>query len=454
MNNRLLLCLGLALLLGACRKDEDPQPQLHAGDYGYQVPMMWNQLYLEVERYCPGYKPPVSARNLGYINLIAYEAVVHGSEGKYRSLSGTYPGFSIDPPQVGAEYNWEACLNAAYDRAFELFFPTAPAEQQFHMLEVSQAMRAEMQKKCDPVVFQRSQAYGQHVAEMVYTWSATDQWGHEAYLHNTDPGYVPPSGTGKWQPTFPDYQPALLPHWGKVRTFAALSSDQMAPPPIFSTDPGSILYQEAVETRDLVEAIRAGGRPEDLWIAQYWSDDCPILTFSPAGRWISITNQVIGLERPDMMETVAAYAKVSLALADAGVKCWQEKYVYNLLRPVDYIRQYLGDADWNTIMCPDGSGGFYTPNFPTYPSGHATFGGAAAAVLSDLFGSTYLFTDRSHQGRTEFNGKPRTFYSFQAMAEENAYSRVPLGVHFQSDSDAGLALGALIGSRVNNLPWQ
>jgi membrane-associated phospholipid phosphatase len=40
------------------------------------------------------------------------------------------------------------------------------------------------------------------------------------------------------------------------------------------------------------------------------------------------------------------------------------------------------------------------------------------------------------------------------MALENAYSRVPLGVHFMSDSRAGTELGFVVGFRVNNLPWR
>ncbi|MBR9919493.1 MAG: vanadium-dependent haloperoxidase [Bacteroidetes bacterium] len=209
-----------------------------------------------------------------------------------------------------------------------------------------------------------------------------------------------------------------------------------------------------MEVQQLVNDIKAGGSQEELWIAQFWSDDCPILTFTPAGRWVSILNQLIAIERLDMMETVVAYAKVGMALSDAGVRCWSEKYRYNFLRPIDYIRDYMDDEDWNTVMCPDGSGGYYTPNFPTYPSGHASFGAAAAVVLEDIFGSNYTFTDRSHEGRTEFNGTPRTFNSFQEMAIENGYSRVPLGVHFQSDSDAGIDLGNVVGLRVKALPWK
>jgi membrane-associated phospholipid phosphatase len=209
-----------------------------------------------------------------------------------------------------------------------------------------------------------------------------------------------------------------------------------------------------MEARTLVNEIKAGQHPEEHWIAEFWSDDCPILTFTPAARWVSIANQVLEIEEYNMLEAVVAYAKVGMAISDAGVRCWSEKYRFNYLRPIDYIRAHTDDPDWNTVMCPDGSGGFFTPNFPAYPSGHATFGAAAAVVLEDIFGDSYTCTDRSHEGRTEFRGMPRTFNSFREMAEENAYSRIPLGVHYRSDSDSGLELGYIVGERVTQLPWR
>lgn len=63
-------------------------------------------------------------------------------------------------------------------------------------------------------------------------------------------------------------------------------------------------------------------------------------------------------------------------------------------------------------------------------------------------------TDRCHEGRTEFNGTPRTFDTFFDMAEENGLSRIYLGVHFRMDSDAGLDLGYEIGEKVVQLPWK
>jgi hypothetical protein len=40
------------------------------------------------------------------------------------------------------------------------------------------------------------------------------------------------------------------------------------------------------------------------------------------------------------------------------------------------------------------------------------------------------------------------------MAEENAYSRLPIGVHFRMDATSGVALGYGIGKKVNSLPWR
>jgi hypothetical protein len=449
-----LLGLVLSVLFAACRKDEVVIDTPPATDFSYDIALEWNTLLLDVERFTPGYKPPISARTIGYISLTAYEAIIQGMSSDFNSMGDHYRDLELPRPEADEIYDWETCLNAAYEAAFLYFFPTAPASQQFKIITLADRWEARLEPKVSPEVFDRSVNFGIEIAHAVYNWSKSDPWGHEAFLSNHDDDYVPPRGIGLWQPTFPDYQPALLPHWGKVRTFAATPSDSVEPPLPYSESPDSPLYLEAKETQLLVNEIKAGGKAEDRWIAEFWSDDCPILTFTPAGRWISITNQIVEKEGLSLAEAVYAYAKVGLALSDAGVKCWGEKYKHNCERPIDYIRRIMLDPEWNTIMCPDGSGGYYTPNFPTYPSGHATFSSAAAEVLTDLFGTNYAFTDRSHEGRTEFNGTPRSFPDFYSMALENAYSRVPLGVHFFMDSDAGTELGFRVGKRVNALPWK
>ena len=63
-------------------------------------------------------------------------------------------------------------------------------------------------------------------------------------------------------------------------------------------------------------------------------------------------------------------------------------------------------------------------------------------------------TDRCHENRSEFEGVPRSFGSFFEMAQESAWSRVPLGVHFRMDCEEGVRFGTGIGRQVNRLPWK
>ena len=440
----------LTLLFTACEKDPI-EPSNTEFDYSdHSLVLEWNRLFLEAERFTPGYRPPVSARASGYIGLIAYEAAVHGTSGEYNSIAPV----ALPLPDPDLTYHWETAVHAAYEAAFFHFFPTTPAEQQFQIRSFIVREKERLQSALPPSVYFRSHEYGQRIANLIIRWASEDDWGHEAFNRNADPAYNPPSGPSLWQPTFPDFTPALLPHWGKVRTFAALPSDVADRPLDFSTETSSELFRQADEVRVIVNRIKDGELPDELWIAHFWSDDCPILTFTPSGRFISIANQLVELENLDLFDALYLYAKTGMALNDAGVKCWEGKYDHNYLRPIDYIREYQGEPDWNTVMCPDGSGNYFTPNFPAYPSGHATFAAAACTVFADIFGEEYTFTDRSHEGRTEFDGRPRTYQRFSDMALENAYSRIPLGVHFQMDADAGVELGNIIGQRINELPWK
>jgi membrane-associated phospholipid phosphatase len=181
---------------------------------------------------------------------------------------------------------------------------------------------------------------------------------------------------------------------------------------------------------------------ENLWIAEFWSDDQPGFTFSPGGRWISITKQVVDMEQPPLEKTLETYLKVSFALNDAMVAVWRSKYHYNLLRPETYINQVF-DPEWRTVH--------HTPPFPAYPSGHAMIGAAAAEVLTGLYGDHFQFVDRSHAGRSEFKGRPRSYGSFYDMAFESAFSRIPLGVHYRMDCEEGIRLGLLVGRKVGSL---
>ena len=187
---------------------------------------------------------------------------------------------------------------------------------------------------------------------------------------------------------------------------------------------------------------------EELWIAEFWSDDVEGMMMSPPGRQVSIANQLIDKENLRLDDALELYLKLGFSLNDAAVSTWADKYEYMVMRPNVFIHEFI-DPDFQTNLYKF----IYWPNpsFPGYPSGHSCFASAAAGVFIDEFGNNTRFTDTSHDGRTEFLGDARTFRTLEEMAEENAYSRIPLGVHVRMDCTEGLRLGYEISDAVNNL---
>lgn len=452
--NYFIAAFAIIVLLAGCKDEEAVTPETRlAASYDNEIVIKWSELLLEIERFTPGYLPPVSARAFAYIGLAAYETAVPGMP-EYNSMRNKFNGLQLPVPGESDAYHYPIALNNAYANIILQFFPTAPAAQLSKIITLQNYFNNKYEAEVSAEVFATSTEWGEDVANAIFAWSATDPAGHEGYLRPTDPAYIPPAGPGLWQPTYPDYGKALLSGWGNVRTFAATSDDRCAPPLPFSTDESSEFYVQAKETENKVNLIRQGLNYEDKWIAEFWSDDCPALTFSPAGRWIAIASQLFDESDASLEKSIVVNAKLGMALCDAGIRSWGEKYRFNLLRPVDYIRDVMGHSDWNSIMCPDGSGQYFTPAFPSYPSGHGTFGSAAAEILTAEFGQSYTFTDKCHANRVEFIGTPRTYQSFYEMAYENAYSRLPIGVHFRMDSESALDLGFKVGRKVNNLPWK
>lgn len=439
----------LSIAIQSCRDNNDNTGPKQTKDYSAEVCLKWNTLFLEIDRYAPGYRPPAAARALAYMGLAAYEAAVPGMP-DYHSMRFQFP-INLPTIESGRIYHWPTCINSAYNTMFQRFYPNVDANLRFEMEQLSSDLNSEWADEVPQDVIARSKAFGESVANAVYDWSTTDTFGHNAYLDPRPSSYVPPVGPGLWQPTYPDYTPALFPYWGKVRPFALHPGDDAGLPPIpFSEDPNSAFYQQAKEVQVSVDSVTQ----EAHEIAIFWSDDIFKFTFEPAGRWVAIANQVVEQQNPSLEKAVELYAKLGMALCDVGIAVWSEKYKFNVERPVSYIRRNI-KGDWVTALNnPINGVTGMTPEFPAYPSGHSGFGGAAAVVLEDLFGGAYAMIDNSHLGRIDFLSKSRPFFSFRQMAFENAYSRIPLGVHFRMDCDEGLRVGYLAGKRVIDLPWK
>lgn len=434
------------VLLSSCEQDpvaNEIKRENLAKNYDNEVVLAWTDLYLDIERYLAGFRPAATARALAYINIAAYEAALPGMP-QFVSNANRIPGLVMPPlpDQDLTNYDWNIAVNACMSKTFEYFLIGKTVEQAALIKDLEIGFNNQLGQNVNQQVFDNSRQWGRAVADAVIAFAKTDTEAESQVLDATPASYVPETGDGKWQPE--PGSKALFPYWGKVRTFAN-HGDQLntLPPPAYSIFPGSRYYRDFEEVNKAVEA-REG---QQYWMAEFWSDDIVGLTFSPPARLFAIANQIVEIENTDLETVLHLYCKLGIAENDGAVAAWKAKYTYNTERPFQFIRAHI-NADFQPLLGNAIGKPGLTPSFPGYPSGHSTFGGLGSVILADFFGNDYYFTDRCHSGRTEFNGTPRSFSTIGQFGEENAFSRIFLGVHPRFDCTEGLRLGRQIANNV------
>jgi hypothetical protein len=403
----------------------------------------WFELLLDLVETTPGFTPPVAARALGYAGVTLYEALVPGMP-DYQSLAGQLTDMPPMPPTMPGEiYHWPTVANSALGHVTRYLFANTSPENMAAIEALEQELSASFGPELDPAVVERSLARGDAITEAVFHWSMTDG-GHEGYLRNFPEDYVAPSGAGMWVSTAPNFSKALQPYWGNNRPFVSNPAQDcpIAPPPDYSEAADSAFYLEAMEVYDSVNTLT----DEQNAIALFWADD-PGKTPTPPGHSISILSQVLTEQNASLETAAEAYAKLGIAVSDAFIGCWYNKYQYNLIRPISYIQQVI-DPNWNT---PEITDPVITPPFPEYPSGHSVQSGAAAQILTELFGENYQFTDHTHDAR---GLAPRSFDSFFEFADEAAVSRLYGGIHYSAAIKLGVEEGKCIGRQVSALKFK
>ena len=378
--------------------------------------------------------PPPASRIYGITAVALYESIVAGTE-ENRSLMGQLNGLtSLPQPKKNKKYHWPTVANAVLANTIRGLYPTISQASLDAINNLEQSFASQQQAVVPGRVYNSSVAHGQAVAIAILNWAVTDGFS----IHNDCP-YVPVLVLGAWEPTPPLFNPnPLQPCWGMIRPMVLTSGEECPPPghSAFSTDPVSDFHAAAME----VYNVGLGLTDEQKTIADYWSDGAGA-TGTPPGHWIAIVSQIARNDNLSLAAAAEAYARVGMAVHDAFIECWNTKYIYNLQRPMTYINDNI-DVSWVTYIT--------TPNFPTYTSGHSTQSGAAATVLTDMFGIK-SFTDTTHTDhRLVPPQEPRTFDSFDEAAAEAAVSRLYGGIHFVFDNNDGLFSGQCIGQAIHD----
>lgn len=383
------------------------------------------------------FSPPVASRIYAYPSIAAYEALRHDYP-NYQTLEGQLNELkNVPQPEANQEYCYPlAAVHAFLTVGKALIFSEDKME----------SYEAEMYDKFKALdmpeaVYQRSMAYGKSISEHVLTWADGDNYKQT----RTFPKYSITDEPAKWKPTPPDYMDGIEPHWNKIRPFVIQSPDQFTPPPPtpFDMDEKSKFYEELMEVYHALEE----DKEDRLAIASFW--DCNpyvsthighVMTASkkitPGGHWIGIVKITAKKANSDIMETVEAYTRTSIALADGFISCWDEKYRSNLIRPETVINNHI-DEDWLPAL--------QTPPFPEYTSGHSVISRSAAVTLTNLYGDNFAFIDSTE---VEYGLPARSFKSFLHASDEAAVSRLYGGIHYRPAIDYGVEQGKNVGEYI------
>lgn len=431
--------LSLFLIITCCLtscKQESKAIEIQRKDYHDAIDKLTEIMVHDI------FSPPVASRLYVYPNIAAYETLNQDSK-DYLSLVSQLNG--LETLTQSAETNKVnlklAALIAHLNVSKELVFSK-------EMITTYRDSLYKTWEKRNSKEFEIAKDYGLEISDQIIEWMNKDGYSEtrtmsDYNIYSDDPSV--------WQPTPPAYMKGIEPHWDKLRPFVLDSASQFKPNkhPEFSLKPNSQFHNELMAVYKVNNEIREKGNDsEEIAIARFW--DCnPFVSvnkghfmfaekkITPGAHWIGICKIANEITEADFEKTVFAQTKTSIAIADAFISCWDEKYRSNLVRPETLINKYI-DPEWLPIL--------QTPPFPEYTSGHSVVSNASAEILTSIYGDDFEFLDSTE---LPYGLPSRSFKSFQAAADEAVVSRFYGGIHYESAIYEGKKQGELIGEFVD-----
>jgi len=336
----------------------------------------------------------VNARAFSLLSVAIYDATIAAWDSKY-IYNRSRPS-QLDPslrtvlpdPQSPSYPSEHAVVAGAASEVLAYLFP---AQAKFYRDKAEEAGRSRLLAGVQyPSDVKAGLELGRAVAARAIEWARND--GSDKPWTGTVP-----TGPCSWRSE--TGAPPSMPLAGTWRTWVLKSGDQLrpGPPPDCSSDNGKA---EAAFVKNFERTVNTNEA------AFYWQ--------GPRSIWNRVISQKIADYRLDQNPPRAARVRAiaNVAWYDSVVACWDAKYTYWQIRP---YQQGVNPV-------------FPTPNHPSYPGAHACSSGATAWALAYLF--------------------PRDAEALNRQAEEAAESRIWAGIHYRSDTDAGLALGRSVAQLV------
>ncbi|MEL7449791.1 MAG: vanadium-dependent haloperoxidase [Pseudomonadota bacterium] len=237
--------------------------------------------------------------------------------------------------------------------------------------------------------------------------------------------------------------------WANARGFALSAPDQFRAPPPPAID--SAAYTTAFDEVKQVGRFQSMTRTNDQTHLALWWKDFAESSHNRLARDLVVRRSL------DLAEATRLFSLINMAIFDAYVSSFDNKFHFNHWRPYTAIRWADNDGNPDTQVEATWTNTHrHTYAFPSYPSAHGTACAAAMQAFATVYGDNYAFTMRTDtvdiagpfSGKIEMHPPTRSFKRFSDAADECGLSRVYLGIHFRYDSVEGVALGIRVGDNL------
>lgn len=419
----------------------------------------WNAVAIEVNRV--SYSGNVVNDQLGPTRSSRALAIEHAAMfDAWNSINRQFTPYLVQAPNFQNASDVAAIAQAAHDTLVAMY----PHQQAFLDTKLHQTLA----RVPNGIRETRGINVGKFVATQILTARTND--GSQVAGEYVPDGQI---GHHDVDPLNPN-QGFLTPAWGDVTPFSMTSIDTISTPPV--PELGSDEYAQAyAQVKELGEATSTERTTDQTEIGIYWGYDVARGLGDPPRLYNQIARVIAVQEGNTVAENARMFALINIAMADAGIQAWGVKYRDDFWRPIVAIRQgnadgndaTVGDEDWSPLGAPrtnplPNEHVNFTPPFPAYTSGHATFGGAAFKTMTNFYQTDDVrFSVPFDFISDEFNGvsrdihdlipelvldhvreiRPRHFDSFSQASAENAASRIFLGIHWRFDAVEGVSAG-------------
>ena len=365
----------------------------------------------------PFSNPPYAARAYAYVSAAQYDALIatcyYKNLYKRKSPNKLNTDIQLLLPESQVEtYAYpseEAAIGSVTIEILKLLFPTdiAYIQQKGYEYNLSRLMagastRSDLAagEKLGKLVASKfiSRARGDRAGQAggnAVLWSGLEQLA-------VDKGEIP------WISLENPLRPPMLPRFGVVKGFLMDSLSVINGRPAAPPSTGSDEFNKDV---DEVLWFSEHSTNERYKLVDFWADGAG--TYTPPGHWNAIACEAFVNQKYSEVRWARNLSLLNMAMMDAAICCWDVKYFYFNPRPSQInpkIKTLTG-----------------VPNFPSFPSGHSTFSGAASTILSQLI--------------------PSKASTFNEYANEASLSRLYGGIHYRRDCEVGLVMGNAIGEK-------